>query len=114
MTDEKSDDEIAATLAEKMGWSWAGLLPRIGVELFQPAVVWDHIGLCLWWAQKEFGEFETGIGWSEGLHYRWSQFRERPFTISRSIEAAWAYIDPDLGLTPRHIARAIMKAVEDE
>jgi hypothetical protein len=105
MTDEKSDDEIAAILAEKMGWSWAGLLPRIGVELFQPAVVWDHIGICMWWAQKEFGPFESKIhDWPSGsLPRRVSSFGER---YSKRFE------DTDLDLNPRHIARAIMKAME--
>jgi hypothetical protein len=128
------DSEIAAKLAEAMGWvkvycdwfidgvpnsenppsftgySWnkGNHQGRARGPLFDPVFRADHMWICLEWAQKEFGPFRTTIIQNPLLH-----------TIE-ILRASWfqamsedsASYQEDLDLTPRHIALAILKAVE--
>ncbi len=129
MNDDEIADEIAMKLAEAMGWKkWdafsedKGWIEGDSVFVYHPSGIadsprfhpdtrGDHIWICLEWAQKEFGPFHTTLAILEG---------EEPGTF-HSVRKSWfqALSEQSISyrneedLTPMHICKAILKAVEE-
>lgn len=116
-----SNTDISDRLARAMGWerqddfgygqTWVkgeDIMAMANAEYpgeheFSPDVSWEDIGICVKWAQKKYGPFETETVETEDYdHLRISRFGTGDYyQDSRSFH-----------VTPLHIAETILFTVE--